>query len=225
MTRTALSTAAFVRRVAVGALAAVACLEPAAAQTDESFVRVRITEEIASVTVKHDGEPVVIRRDQQQFNKVSEYYSYTSRPCPPFCIMPMIAAPGVETVGELELLDYLKRASEGDDTVLVVDTRKPQWPKRGMIPGAINVPWTRLDAAPDRGSVLTGHFGATTAGDGWDFSSARTLVLYCNGPWCSQSTYAIDRLLEAGYPAGKLKWYRGGMQMWENLGLTTVQGK
>jgi hypothetical protein len=26
-----------------------------------------------------------------------------------------------------------------------------------------------------------------------------------------------------GYPAHKLFWYRGGMQDWENLGLTTVR--
>jgi hypothetical protein len=30
-------------------------------------------------------------------------------------------------------------------------------------------------------------------------------------------------LLKIGYPAHKLFWYRGGMQDWENLGLTTVK--
>jgi hypothetical protein len=29
-------------------------------------------------------------------------------------------------------------------------------------------------------------------------------------------------LLALGYPAHKLKWYRGGMQSWKSLGLTTV---
>ena len=28
-----------------------------------------------------------------------------------------------------------------------------------------------------------------------------------------------------GYPAEKIKWYRGGMQDWEILGLATVKGK
>jgi hypothetical protein len=32
-------------------------------------------------------------------------------------------------------------------------------------------------------------------------------------------------LLKFGYPPHKLKWYRGGMQDWEILGLTTVPGK
>jgi hypothetical protein len=26
-----------------------------------------------------------------------------------------------------------------------------------------------------------------------------------------------------GYPADKIKWYRGGMQSWEIVGLTTVK--
>ena len=29
-------------------------------------------------------------------------------------------------------------------------------------------------------------------------------------------------LLTLGYPAEKLKWYRGGMQSWEQFGFTTV---
>jgi hypothetical protein len=29
-------------------------------------------------------------------------------------------------------------------------------------------------------------------------------------------------LLALGYPAHKIKWYRGGMQSWKSLGLTTV---
>ena len=48
-------------------------------------------------------------------------------------------------------------------------------------------------------------------------------MLYCNGSWCSQSTRFIQVLLGYGYPAEKIKWYRGGMQAWEALGLTTVK--
>ena len=85
---------------------------------------------------------------------------------------------------------------------------------------------TQSQAAPESvGSILIGHFGARSQGGKWDFSNARTLVLYCNGMWCSQSTNAVKLLLHYGYPAQKLKWYRGGMQNWENLGLTTVKLK
>ncbi|MBD3816836.1 MAG: rhodanese-like domain-containing protein, partial [Halothiobacillus sp.] len=45
----------------------------------------------------------------------------------------------------------------------------------------------------------------------------------CNGPWCGQSPTNIKELVSMGYPADKIYWYRGGMQSWSNLGLTTIQ--
>jgi len=30
-------------------------------------------------------------------------------------------------------------------------------------------------------------------------------------------------LLKFGYPPEKIKWYRGGMQAWETVGLTTIK--
>jgi hypothetical protein len=41
--------------------------------------------------------------------------------------------------------------------------------------------------------------------------------------WCGQSPTNIRQLLSMGYPADKLKWYRGGMQDWQILGLTVMQ--
>ena len=70
--------------------------------------------------------------------------------------------------------------------------------------------------------ILTLQFGAARTGLLWNFENARTLVFYCNGVWCGQSPTNIKQLLALGYPAHKLKWYRGGMQSWKSLGLTTV---
>ena len=47
--------------------------------------------------------------------------------------------------------------------------------------------------------------------------------MFCNGMWCGQSPNNIRTLLRFGYPADKIKWYRGGMQNWSNLGFTTVK--
>jgi len=66
------------------------------------------------------------------------------------------------------------------------------------------------------------RFGAEQLDELWDFSNAKTLVMYCNGMWCGQSPRNIMTLTKFGYPAHKIKWYRGGMQNWEALGLTTV---
>ena len=67
------------------------------------------------------------------------------------------------------------------------------------------------------------QFGAAKGASGWDFSKAKTLVLFCNGIWCPQSSINIKTLVKLGYPADKIKWYRGGMQDWFSVGLTTVK--
>jgi hypothetical protein len=55
-----------------------------------------------------------------------------------------------------------------------------------------------------------------------DAGVAHQLLLWCNSPSCGQSPRVIKRLLDVGYPPQKLKHYRGGMQMWQPWGLTTV---
>ena len=57
------------------------------------------------------------------------------------------------------------------------------------------------------------------------FSQAKTLVLWCNGPWCGQSPTAIQGLLSIGYPRDRLRYYRGGMQLWRIFGLPVVSPK
>jgi rhodanese-related sulfurtransferase len=56
----------------------------------------------------------------------------------------------------------------------------------------------------------------------WDFSGAKTVILWCNGSWCGQSPRAIRGMIKHGYPKDKIKYYRGGMQAWQALGLTTI---
>lgn len=140
----------------------------------------------------------------------------------------------MDTIAELELLDYLGKAAKGDESILVVDSRTPDWAMRGTIPGSVNVPWNTVtqdsmgSSFGDAGvsqldGIMADQFGATKTDAGWDFSGAKTLVLFCNGIWCPQSFTNIRTLVKLGYPADKLKWYRGGMQDWVSVGLTTVK--
>jgi len=178
-----------------------------------------ISKDLDQVVVKHAGKSITVTRNQEH------------RPCPPFCVQPMHVAKGVETIGELEVLDYLSKMSAGDDSIMVVDSRTPDWVARGTIPGAVNIPWTRISVssaeawdtnAADTLMEALEEMGVTKNKQGFlDFSSAKTLVLFCNGAWCGQSATNIKTLLKHGYPAEKLKWYRGGMQSWTDLGLTT----
>ncbi|MGH8595634.1 MAG: rhodanese-like domain-containing protein [Gammaproteobacteria bacterium] len=189
---------------------------------------VRITSDLEAVEVIHNGKPITITRNQDPDHRINPEYAKTARPCPPFCVQPAVMAPGVETIGELELLQYLKRIADGEDSLLVIDSRTPDWVSNGTIPGSINISWQQLN--PESGAdplaiaeILERQFGALTLEGLWDFSAAKTLVLFCNGPWCGQSPTNIRTLLKFGYPAHKIKWYRGGMQDWEALGFTVVK--
>jgi rhodanese-related sulfurtransferase len=185
------------------------------------------TSDLLHIDVLHNGRTVRIERNPDTTSDIEPDYALTSRPCPPFCILPMQLAPGVETYGELEVLEALKRISRHDETIILIDSRDGDWPQRsGLIPGAVHLPWNKLhvqQAEPQAiAEILELQFGATRNGPFWNFEHAKTLVFYCNGPWCGQSPTNIKQLLALGYPAHKLKWYRGGMQVWKSLGLTTV---
>ena len=189
---------------------------------------VNITKGLGSIEVMHHGKKVTIMRNQDQKNTVNKAFAKTSRKCPPFCIQPAILAPGVETIAEVEVIDYLKRMNAGDKSILVIDSRTPDWVKRGTIPGAVNIPWTSLNPAKGAdpisiGEIMEDQFGAKQLEGLWDYSNAKTLVMFCNGMWCGQSPNNIKNLLKFGYPAHKIKWYRGGMQDWEILGLSTAK--
>jgi len=188
---------------------------------------VGITPEMKSVQVLHNGKPVTIERNQNNKNTIAADYAITSRPCPPFCIRPIKLAPGVETIGELELIDYLVAASKPGSNIIVIDSRTPDWVAKGTIPGSINIPWTLLKEDTSDpitiAGILEDSFGAKDEDTLWNFSAAKTLVMFCNGMWCGQSPRNIMTLLKYGYPADRIKWYRGGMQDWHILGLTTVK--
>ena len=190
-------------------------------------LEVNISADLASVEALHDGQLITIMRNQNQANVVNPEFAKTSRKCPPFCIQPSELAPGVKTIAELEVLHFLQQINVGDASSMVIDSRTPDWVEKGTIPGSVNIPWDKLDIGKSDVAavqdVLEKQLGVQGQDGLWNFDSAKTLVMFCNGAWCGQSPTNIQALLKIGYPAHKLFWYRGGMQDWESLGLTTAQ--
>ena len=205
---------------------------------------VNITQAMSFIMVEHEGKSVRIERAQDQSNHIAGDFSKTSRKCPPFCIQPMTVAPGVATFGELEVIQFITDYVKTDKGVLV-DARAPSWHAKGTIPGSTNIPFTlfslshnnkNLVAAMKKFGVVrrdkpdSGYWIALKDIMGiekkpnpyWDYSSAKNLLLWCNGMWCGQSPRAIHGLLKHGYPAEKLHYYRDGMQGWQILGLTVT---
>lgn len=193
---------------------------PGVLAEEETSKTVYIAHGVESVAVEHKGKPVELRREQTPKNQIVPFYRDTTRgkiqPMHPF------APHAVETIGELDMIEYVQKVSGGDDGILIIDSRTPAWVKRsGVIPGAVNIPFTHFRDEESALDVMEEHFDVSV-GTTFDFSNAKTLVMYCNGNWCGQSPTAIRRLLAMGYPAAKIKYFRGGMQSWAALGLTTV---
>jgi rhodanese-related sulfurtransferase len=108
-------------------------------------------------------------------------------------IAPMVLAPGVRTIGELEVIEHLRSGGA------CVDCRQPKYHAQGTLPGAVNIPHQEiLDRRPSR---------------------ERSTVLFCNGPQCTATPRAVAALLAAGHPATSLLYYRGGIHDWVTLGL------
>jgi len=110
-------------------------------------------------------------------------------------IQSMQAAKAVITVGELEVFHHKKM------NLPIIDARKPDTFEEVSIPGSKNIPY---DEIVERMSELDKNHPS---------------IFFCNGPQCPQSSTAIKNLIEAGYPADKILYYRGGMHDWITLGL------
>ena len=182
---------------------------------------VEIAEGMPYVNVEANGKTYKIERTQKKDSYLTNTFALTSRPSPPFFIEPFIVSEGVETFGELEVLDFISHKKG-----LFIDARLENWYARSAIPSAVNIPFkTFLSDTPEREEILKSLGAEYTKKGEWNFSKAKTILLYCNGAWCGQSPTAINALIELGYPKSKMKYYRGGMQSWQLVGLTTIVPK
>ena len=110
-------------------------------------------------------------------------------------ISPIELAPGVRTVGELEVIEHARQGRP------LVDTRLPHFVQAGTIPGADGIPHEDMVARVE------------------ELSSEVPTVFFCNGPQCGATPDAIRALLAAGHPAKEILYYRGGLHDWITLGL------
>ncbi len=181
-------------------MAALSTAVPAAAQDS------RITPELGAVTLSLHGTDIVITR--------------SGAACPQSCVQPHSAAAGIDTLGELELIDFLT-GSAADGTGLLIDTRAPEQFSAETLPGAVNVPELTLRSDNPYRDDLLGALGATAG----DFSTAYTLVLFAQDAGDPRAVDGLRALLIAGYPAEKLRFYRAGVSGWTALGLSSTQGE
>jgi len=110
-------------------------------------------------------------------------------------IQPMLSDENVLTIGELEVYQHKKKE------LSIIDARKQDTMDNVSIPGSKNIPYDEVVGRMD------------------ELDKNQPTIFFCNGPQCPQSSTAIKNLIEAGYPADKILYYRGGMHDWTTLGL------
>lgn len=107
-------------------------------------------------------------------------------------------APGVRTVGELEVIAHFEAGRP------LVDSRPEHAYLEQTIPGATNLPHGEVESRLDQ------------------LDPDVETIFFCNGPQCAASPEAIRSLLGRSYPAQTILYYRGGLHDWLTLGLPTA---
>lgn len=136
----------------------------------------------------------------------------------------------IKTLAEIEVLDFIyNKSSKESEKYALIDTRKAAWFEDETIPSALNVPFEDLaydEDFKDEFYKAYSNLGIKIIDlekNQFDFTNAKTVVFFCNGPWCPISSKAINYLLNLGYPSSKMMWYRGGMLDWNAMSLSTTK--
>lgn len=136
------------------------------------------------------------------------------------CVARFQAATDVETIGERDVIRFVT-SQVANGTGILIDSRSATDRATGFIAASVNIPSALLkDDNPFLGDILRA-LGAQTVDDTMSFADALPLVVFDDGPSTGDAPEFINLLINAGYPADKIQYYRGGMLVWTALGLNT----
>src|SRR5262249_4922746 len=123
-----------------------------------------------------------------------------------------VAGPSAESggTGAPELSTRELREEVAARRALILDARSPAEFATGHLPGALNVAG-RPGLPPSQYTSDLAPIQKLVKGD-----RARSLILYCNGPYCGRSRRLADDLLAAGFT--NVRRYQLGMPIWRALG-------
>jgi len=186
------------------------------------YDKVKITPDISYLYAYHKGKAVKVHRIQDTKNKLTGEYAKIFRPGKD--IQPIKMHDDIRTIAEVEVLKFMKDKVNKRQGLLV-DLRPKADYRKETIPASVNIPASVKDN-PAKLKKIMKIFGVKKLADGsLDTSKALEIAFYCNGLWCDKSSEFIKTMLDNGYPADKMLYYRGGFQMWKILGFTTIVNK
>ena len=126
-----------------------------------------ITEEASTFSFSMNGAEMIVSR--------------SGLSCPSSCIKPMIAAAGVDTLGELEVIGFMQ-SSVSAGSGLLIDVRMPATFSSGSLPSAVNVPVATFSPEnPYLGDLLSA-LGVQETGSSRNFDRAFNLAVFGGGP-------------------------------------------
>lgn len=185
------------------------------------FAQEHITQAKASFIF--NGERVKIDRESAQGARFVDRFATRPGAQGASQIAPMQAAAGVKTVDETEVLGFFLD-EVATNKGLVVDARMPEDRALGFIPGTVSLPHATMSPDNSFRKDILRALGAREFDGVFNFADARTLLVYDTGPSSDDAGVLITQLLAEGYPADKLRYYRGGMQVWSVLGFSIEEG-
>ena len=98
-------------------------------------------------------------------------------------IFPMQLHQKIETYGEIEVIEFIKKMQE-DESMLLIDIRAGRWYDYRTIPGAINIHYiyiTKPKIFEDDYKESLATLGILGKETSFDFSQVKTTLLFCNG--------------------------------------------
>ncbi len=194
----------------------------AVAASAGKYDKVKITPDMPYIYVYHKGKAVKVHRIQNTKHKLTGEYAKIYRPGKD--IQPIKTHKDIQTIGEVEVLQFMSEKGNKKKGLLI-DLRAKKVYKKESIPSAVNIPYATKDNKVKIKKILK-ILGAKRKSDGsLDTSRALDIAFYCDGLWSEKSPEFIKTFLDLGYPAEKILYYRGGMQMWKILGFTTVTNR
>lgn len=170
-----------------------------------------------------NGERVKIDRENPNAARHIMQFAAAQGGCGAPCIAPMQVARGVPTLDETAVLAFLVDQVAGN-VGLMVDARLPADRALGYIPGTVSLPYATVAPTNSFREDILKALGARAFEGVYNFADARELLIYDQGPSTDDAGKLVRNLLDAGYPVEKLKYYRGGMQVWSVLGFSIEQG-
>lgn len=176
----------------------------------------------AQVAFNFGGGRIQIAPDAANAATYASRFAAIPASCDPYCIAPQTAAVGIEALIEGQVLDFLVEAV-GKNEGLLVDARMPEGRALGHIPGSVSLPHQTLAPENEFREEILKALGARAFEGVFNFADAQSLVVYDNGPTQNDAGVLISHLLEVGYPPEKIRYYRGGMQVWSVVGLTVQE--